>query len=115
MCALVNMRVVLKKTQPSCVSSLLPSAQDELYAKLEEYAARAVPAVGDSSEASKICFVKWKDNNNYVMPWAEPEDPSALGGRVDTPHPDNCGMYSSAPKTKVPGFMNALPRGKGNY
>ena len=89
--------------------------QDELYAKLDEYTQRAVAAVGDTSEASKICFVKWKENNDYVMPWAPPEDPSALGGRVDTPHPDNCGMFTAASKTKVPGFMSALPRGKGNY
>ena len=89
--------------------------QDELYAKLDEYTQRAVAAVGDSSEASKICFVKWKENNDYVMPWAPPEDPSALGGRVDTPHPDNCGMFTAASKTKVPRFMSALPRGKGNY
>ena len=48
--------------------------QDELYSKLGDYTTRAVPAVGDSSEPSKICFVKWKDNNDFIIPWATPEE-----------------------------------------
>ena len=48
--------------------------QEELYNKLGDYTTRAVPAVGDTSEPSKICFVKWKDNNDFIIPWATPEE-----------------------------------------
>ena len=48
--------------------------QEELYSKLGDYTTRAVPAVGDTSEPSKICFVKWKDNNDFIIPWATPEE-----------------------------------------
>ena len=41
-------------------SPAMKLVQEELYSKLGDYTTRAVPAVGDSSEPSKICFVKWK-------------------------------------------------------
>jgi len=71
--------------------------QAQLYAQLEQYAAKAQSWASMRSTESEAAYVAWEENHNYVTPWAAAEDASALGSADRrASYPSNCGLYSEA-------------------
>jgi arylsulfatase A-like enzyme len=73
--------------------------QAQLYAQLELAANKAAPWASMQSKEDEGSYVVWQENNNYVTPWAAPEDVSVLGSAAayrSASYPTNCGLYSEA-------------------
>jgi hypothetical protein len=73
-------------------------AQEELYAALEDLAARSRECVRPEEVSSSR--PTWEESNNYVVPWRSAGNLEVRGytGQEVT-YPSNCGLYSLKEKT----------------
>jgi len=72
----------------------LQAVQKYFYAVIESYKAKAAPPL-INTEGSKTCTDKWAKYKNYVVPFLDPEDASALPAtKQAATYPSNCGSFA---------------------
>jgi hypothetical protein len=74
----------------------MQKVQKALYAKLDEYTARAANTV--AGLPSPDCLGKWRRETSYIVPWtsAEGEEDGVAKEVAIKPFPKSCGLYSQA-------------------
>jgi hypothetical protein len=72
----------------------MQKVQKALYAKLDEYVARAANSV--AGLPSPDCLGKWRRESSYIVPWtsAEGETEGVSQAVAMKPFPKSCGLYS---------------------
>jgi len=78
----------------------IDSIKEELYAQLDVYAANSKTTTEDEKKRNKHCFVEWRNNNNYIVPWANVEELPEIGD--DVKYPLNCYRKPSSRPTGHP-------------